>query len=54
VPELWTVVLNQMARDESIDSVQTALTCVLEAWFAAILNMKQRTEDFWLSAIGKN
>ena len=33
IPELWTVVLDQMARDESVGDVRTALRCELAAWF---------------------
>jgi uncharacterized protein YjbI with pentapeptide repeats len=54
IPELWTVALEQMARDESVDSIHTALTRVLEAWFAEYPDLRRITEDFCLVAISKN
>jgi uncharacterized protein YjbI with pentapeptide repeats/energy-coupling factor transporter ATP-binding protein EcfA2 len=54
IPELWTVVLDQMALDESVDSVRTALTRVLEAWFTEHPDVRQFIEDFCILAIGKN
>lgn len=54
IPELWTVSLERMARDESIDSIHTALICVLEAWFAKHPDVRQIAEDSCLLAIGKN
>jgi uncharacterized protein YjbI with pentapeptide repeats/energy-coupling factor transporter ATP-binding protein EcfA2 len=50
IPELWTVVLDRMARDESVDDVRTALRCELAARFDDLLNSRERIEDFCLTA----
>jgi energy-coupling factor transporter ATP-binding protein EcfA2 len=52
--ELWAVVLDQMASDESIENCRTALTRVLEEWFEEHSDVRQIIEDFCLLAIGKN
>ena len=54
VPELWTVVLDQMAYDESVGTIRAALTHVLEAWFAEHPDVQQIVEDFCLVSIAKN
>ena len=54
IPELWAVSLDRMACDESIDSVRTALTSVLEEWFAEHPDLRPLVEDFCLIAIGQN
>jgi uncharacterized protein YjbI with pentapeptide repeats len=54
IPELWATTLDRMACDASVDSTHTALTCILEAWFADYPDLKRITEDFCLLAIAKN
>ena len=54
IAQLWTAALDQMACDESVDSARTALTRIVEAWFVEYPDLKQITEDFCLSVIGKN
>jgi uncharacterized protein YjbI with pentapeptide repeats/energy-coupling factor transporter ATP-binding protein EcfA2 len=54
IPELWAMVLDQMASDESIENCRTALTRVLEEWFEEHPDVRQIIEEFCLLAIGKN
>jgi uncharacterized protein YjbI with pentapeptide repeats len=54
IPELCTVALDRMARDESVDSIHMALTHAVKAWFAEHPDVRRITEDFCLIAIGRN
>jgi len=53
IPELWGVVLDHMASDESIGDVRTALWCELAARLDDFA-LRKRVEDFCLTAIGEN
>ncbi|MFI5454317.1 MAG: pentapeptide repeat-containing protein [Isosphaerales bacterium] len=53
IPELWVVVLDRMAGDESIGDVRTALWCELAARLDDSV-LRERIEDFCLTAIGQN
>ena len=54
IPELWTIVLDQMARDESIVGVRSALRCELAEWFNEHHRARAITEDFCLADIGQS
>jgi uncharacterized protein YjbI with pentapeptide repeats/energy-coupling factor transporter ATP-binding protein EcfA2 len=54
IPELWTVVLDQMARDESIVDVRAAIRSELAEWFDEHSHARAITEDFCLAGIGQN
>jgi uncharacterized protein YjbI with pentapeptide repeats/energy-coupling factor transporter ATP-binding protein EcfA2 len=51
IPELWTAVLDQMARDESIDDVGTALGRALRQRLRGDTVVWKRVEDFCLDAL---
>jgi len=53
IPELWAVVLDRMAGDESIGDVRTALWCELAARLDDSA-LRERVEDFCLTAIRPN
>jgi uncharacterized protein YjbI with pentapeptide repeats len=52
IPELWTAVLDQMARDESIDDVGTALGRAMRQRLRGDTVVWKRVEDFCLDALG--
>jgi uncharacterized protein YjbI with pentapeptide repeats len=53
IPELWAVVLDRMARDESISDVRTALWSELAARLGNS-TLRERIGDLYLTAIGQN
>ena len=53
VPELWVVVLDRMACDESIADVRAAIRGELSEWFKNI-HARAVTEDFCLTGIGQD
>jgi len=54
IPELCVVVLDEMARDESIGDVRTALRRALAERLDDHPALRERIEDFCLTAIGEN
>ena len=51
IPELWTIVLDQMARNGSIADVRTALRCDLAVRFGQHVRARQLVQEFCLSAL---
>jgi uncharacterized protein YjbI with pentapeptide repeats/energy-coupling factor transporter ATP-binding protein EcfA2 len=54
IPELWVVVLDQMARDESICDVRAALRSELSEWVEKHPRPRAVTEGFCLVGIDEN
>jgi uncharacterized protein YjbI with pentapeptide repeats/energy-coupling factor transporter ATP-binding protein EcfA2 len=54
IPELWTVVLDRMAADESIGDIRTALRHELAERLDGRPTLRQLIEDFCLDAIRRN
>ncbi len=54
IPELWTVVLDRMARDESIADVRSAIRCELAEWFTKHPGARSIIENFCLTGVGNN
>ena len=54
VPELWTVVLDRMARDESIVDVRAAIRSELVEWFEEHPQARVVAEDLCLASLGQN
>ena len=54
IPELWTIMLDQMARDETIVGVRAAIRTELAERFAEHRHVRAITEDFCLTGIGQN
>ena len=54
IPELWTVVLDRMARDESIVDVRAAIRRELAEWFDKHPRAQVIAEDFCLTGVGQN
>ena len=54
IPELWAVVLDQMAGDELIVDARAAIRCELAEWFDQHGRARAITEDFCLAGISQN
>jgi uncharacterized protein YjbI with pentapeptide repeats len=54
IPELWAVVLDQMARDESIGNVRAAIRRELAEWFDRNPRARATTASFCLTGVGQN
>ena len=54
IPELWIVVLDRMACDDSIGDVRAAIRGELSAWFEKHPRARAVTEDFCLTGIGQD
>ncbi len=54
IPELWTVVLDRMARDESIVDVRAALRCELAEWYDQHPRERAVAEDTCLTGFGRS
>jgi uncharacterized protein YjbI with pentapeptide repeats/energy-coupling factor transporter ATP-binding protein EcfA2 len=54
IPELWTIVLDRMACDESILDIRTAVRRELSEWFNDHPRARAITEAFCLTSIGQN
>jgi uncharacterized protein YjbI with pentapeptide repeats len=54
IPELWTVVLDQMVRDESTCDVRTALRSELTARLEGHTGLRELIADYCLSAVRQN
>jgi uncharacterized protein YjbI with pentapeptide repeats len=52
IPELWTVVLDRMARDESIIDVRAAIRFELAEWFNQHPQARVAAEDSCLAGLG--
>jgi uncharacterized protein YjbI with pentapeptide repeats len=54
IPELWTIILDRMAHDESIATTHTALHYELAARLGNQARARRLAEDFCLSALKRN
>jgi len=54
IPELWAIVLDAMARDESIGDVRSALRHALAERFDDHADLRKAIEEICLTAIGEN
>jgi uncharacterized protein YjbI with pentapeptide repeats/energy-coupling factor transporter ATP-binding protein EcfA2 len=54
IPELWTVVLDQMARDESIVDVRAAIRRELAEWFIEHRHAREASDEFRLAGNGQH
>jgi uncharacterized protein YjbI with pentapeptide repeats len=54
IPELWTIVLDRMARDELVSDVRSALRSELAAQFGDHPHARLYVQDYCLSALKQN